>query len=85
MAKADIVGMGHVRCLLSDMGGGGRLKGIAFRSAESELGQALLNAHGGPLHLAGHLRVDTWQGRNGAQLIIEDGAPARPNTAGAAV
>jgi single-stranded-DNA-specific exonuclease len=85
VAKADIVGKGHVRCFLSDMGGGGRLKGIAFRSAESELGQALLNARGGPLHLAGHLRVDTWQGRNGAQLIIEDGAPARPNTAGAAL
>lgn len=76
VAKADVVGNGHVRCFLADAGGGGRLKAIAFRSAERELGQALLNARGGTLHLAGHLRVDTWQGRNDAQLIIEDGAPA---------
>ena len=32
VAKADVVGKGHVRCILSD-GGKGRLKAIAFRAA----------------------------------------------------
>jgi single-stranded-DNA-specific exonuclease len=28
-----------------------------------------------PLHLAGHLQLDRWQGRDDVQLIIEDAAP----------
>ncbi len=83
IAKADVVGNGHVRCFLAGEDGG-RLKAIAFRSAESKLGQALLNARGGTLLLAGHLRVDTWKGREQAQLVIEDGAPAGGGAAGAA-
>ena len=51
-----------------------RLKGIAFRSMESALGQTLLNARGGLLHLAGHLRTNTWRGQSEAQLVIEDAA-----------
>jgi len=76
VAKADVVGSGHVRCFLAGADGG-RLKGIAFRSAESPLGQALLAARGGSLHVVGHLRADNWQGRQDVQLIIEDGAPVR--------
>ena len=73
---ADPVGTDHVRCVL---GGGGkeRLKAIAFRARGSALGQALL-AKGGPaLHLAGHLRADRWQGREGVQFVIEDAATAQ--------
>ncbi len=54
---------------------GGRLKGIAFRRAGEPLGQALLAARE-PLHVAGHLRPDDWQGRNDVQLFIDDAAPA---------
>jgi single-stranded-DNA-specific exonuclease len=58
--------------------GGTRLKAIAFRSADGPLGQALLSGGGAPFHLAGNLRPDNWQDREGAQLIVDDGAPAQP-------
>jgi single-stranded-DNA-specific exonuclease len=77
VAHAAVVGQDHVRCTLGD-DGGTRLKGIAFRAAGEALGQALLNAGGGTLHVAGHLRADTWQGRNGVQLVIEDAARVQP-------
>lgn len=72
IVQSDIVGSGHVRCMLS--GGGKRLKAIAFNSVDSELGHALLNNQGRALHLAGSLREDNWQGRSNVQLVIEDGA-----------
>lgn len=74
--KADVVGMGHVRCILAGAGGA-RLKAIAFRSADSDLGYALLNSAGASLHVAGALRADNWQGQSGVQLFIDDAAPAR--------
>ncbi len=73
VAKADVVGKGHVRCFLSD-GEKGRLKAIAFRAVGEPLGEALLNTRGLALHLAGKIRADTWQGRDGVQLIIDDAA-----------
>ena len=76
VVKADPVGEGHVRVILGGGPGGGRLKAIAFRSLEKPLGQALLSARGVQLHVAGHLRADTWQGVVQAQLVIEDAAPA---------
>jgi single-stranded-DNA-specific exonuclease len=74
IVKAEPVGDGHVRVILGG-GDGRRLKAIAFRSLETPMGQALLSARGMALHLAGHLRADTWQGRREAQLIVEDAAP----------
>jgi single-stranded-DNA-specific exonuclease len=61
---------GHVRVTLTD-GGGGRLKAIAWRAAETPLGQALLEGAGG-LDVVGKLKADDWQGRRGVQLEIED-------------
>lgn len=74
VAKADIVGQGHVRCFLTG-NTGGRLKAIAFRCVDSDLGVALLQSQGQALHVAGTLRLDSWQGRNEAQLVIDDAAP----------
>ncbi len=71
IGRADIVGQGHVRCFLSGTRGG-RLKAIAFKAADSDLGVMLLNSQGAALHVAGTLRLDSWQGRNEAQLIIDD-------------
>lgn len=75
IVKADVVGENHVRCIVAG-GGGGRLKCIAFNQADQELGRFLLGTLRTPLHLAGHLRADRWRGREDAQLIIEDAAPA---------
>jgi single-stranded-DNA-specific exonuclease len=73
IVRADVVGEAHVRCVLGGATGG-RLKAIAFRALETPLGQTLLRRDGGCLHVAGHLRADTWQGRDGCQLIIDDAA-----------
>ncbi len=70
---ANVVGTGHVRCALIGAGGD-RLNAIAFRTADTELGKALLRSGGTPLHLAGHVNLDTWNGEERVQLVIEDGA-----------
>lgn len=76
VVKADVVGRDHVRVILSG-GDGGRVKGIAFRCADQPLGELLLRARGGrPIHLAGRVRVDNWQGREEPQLMIDDAAEA---------
>ncbi len=75
VAKADLVGTGHVRCFLSDSGGG-RLSGIAFRAADTALGQALLTSAGAPLALAGRIKLDRWNGEARVQFQIEDAARA---------
>ena len=73
--RADIVGRGHVRCQLAGRSGK-RLKGIAFRSADNALGNALLAGAGEPFHLAGRLRLDRRRGTRAVELHIDDGAPA---------
>jgi single-stranded-DNA-specific exonuclease len=75
IVKADVVGESHVRCILTGATGG-RLKAIAFRALDTPLGAALLQARGRALHIAGHLRADRWNGRDEAQLLIEDAAEA---------
>ena len=61
---------GHIRCNLVDSAGG-TLKAIAWRADETELGRRLM-AGGGSLHIAGMLKADDWNGRDGVQLEIED-------------
>ena len=74
IAYAEPVGTDHVRVRLADAAGGLALNAIAFRAAATELGRALLGARGGAVHVAGTLRLDDWQGRQGLQLAIEDAA-----------
>ena len=77
IVRADVVGQNHVRCIVTaGAGTGTRLKAIAFRALDGELGRLLLKSGGAPLHLAGHLRADRWNGAEGVQLTIEDAAPA---------
>jgi len=71
--KADIVGTSHVRCILTDSSGG-RVKAIAFRAAETALGQTLLKAAGDPVALAGKIKIDRWNGNATVQLQIDDAA-----------
>lgn len=74
VAMAKVVGADHVQLQLTDAIGG-RLKGIAFRCADTELGRLLLNAQGGrPIHIAGRLRKDSWQGVDRAQIMVDDAA-----------
>jgi single-stranded-DNA-specific exonuclease len=75
LVRADVVGQGHLRCILTGADGG-RLKGIAFRAMDSGLGAALQSRAGAPVHLAGKLRADTWAGPEAVQFVIEDAAVA---------
>ncbi|WP_374377549.1 single-stranded-DNA-specific exonuclease RecJ [Dongia sp.] len=75
LAFADVVGGAHLRLQLEGADGA-RLKAIAFRCLDTDLGARLTTARGLRLHVAGHLRRDTWQGRDNVQLIVEDAALA---------
>lgn len=78
VGRASVVGDNHVRCFLGDSvggAGGGSIKAIAFRALENDLGPALLQTAGMPLHVAGRLQVDRWNGNEGVQFIVEDAAP----------
>ena len=76
LLKVGIVGNGHVRGIAA--GDDGRsFRWIAFRSAETALGQALLSAATDRRWwLAGAIRRDEWQGGNAAEMHVEDAAPA---------
>lgn len=64
-------GAGHVRARIASPDGA-TLKATAFRCAEEPLGRALLAARGRPLHVAGTLELDTWQGETRPALRIRD-------------
>jgi single-stranded-DNA-specific exonuclease len=73
VAYAEPAGRNHVRVALSS-GAGPNLKAVAFRSADTPLGRALLAARGRPLHVAGTLCLDHWNGSAAPQLRILDAA-----------
>lgn len=74
VVKADVVGQGHVRAILAG-DDGASVKGVAFRQADSALGQALLGApRDRRLWVAGRARIDDWSGRASAELHVEDAA-----------
>lgn len=75
LAFADVVGKDHVRFRLVGADGA-RLDGIAFRQAETALGQGILASRGQPIHATGRLRADSWNGRIRVQLQLEDAALA---------
>ncbi len=72
--KADIVGKDHLRLIVGG-NDGGSIKAIAFRAAETEMGQAILHAaKGRKLWLAGRAKIDDWGSRPAAELHLEDAA-----------
>ena len=76
--RADRVGKegNTIRAFIEGEGGGTRLKAVMFRAREGALAEALLSRAIGPLHLAGHLRAEEWNGGVTASFIVTDGAPA---------
>lgn len=74
IVKAEIVGNGHVRLIVCG-DDGRRIKAIAFRMADSPLGQAMLAA---PSHrklwIAGRMKRDDWGDRPSTELHLEDAA-----------
>ncbi len=72
--KCDVVGTNHLRTIVA--GDDGRsIKTIAFRQADSELGQTLLAApRDRKLWIAGRVKIDDWGARPAAELHLEDAA-----------
>jgi single-stranded-DNA-specific exonuclease len=74
LLRTGIVGDGHVRGLACG-DDGKSCKWIAFRSASTELGQALLASSADRRWwLAGTVKRDDWNGGNAAEMHLEDAA-----------
>jgi single-stranded-DNA-specific exonuclease len=74
LLRVGVVGEGHVRGLACG-DDGKSFKWIAFRSAEAELGQALLSSPADRRWwLAGSIKRDEWNGGNAAEMHLEDAA-----------
>jgi single-stranded-DNA-specific exonuclease len=76
LLRPGIVGNGHVRAIACG-DDGKSFKLIAFRAAETALGQALLSSPADKRWwLAGTIKRDEWNGGNAAEMHLEDAAPA---------
>ena len=75
--RADRVGRegASIRTFLQGEGNGPRLKAMLFRAREGALAEAVLSRDGMPLHLAGHLRAEEWNGTVAPAFVISDAAP----------
>ncbi|WP_458761075.1 single-stranded-DNA-specific exonuclease RecJ [Afipia sp. TerB] len=80
LVYADEVGQAHLR-LRFKSGDGAFVNGMAFRAIGQKLGNALLENRGQPLHVAGSLTVDRWQGAERVQLRVADVAVPDPGPA----
>jgi single-stranded-DNA-specific exonuclease len=75
VVRADRVGKegNTVRAFVDAEEGGSRLKAILFRGKDGPLAELLLNERA-PVHLAGHLRAESWNGSESACFVVADGA-----------
>lgn len=74
VVKADVVGADHLRMIVRGEDGAS-FKAMAFRAAQTEMGQTLIHGdHGRKLWLAGRARIDDWGPRRAAELHVDDAA-----------
>jgi single-stranded-DNA-specific exonuclease len=71
LVYADEVGQAHLRVRFK-AGDGAIVNGIAFRALGQKLGNTLVAHRGQPLHVAGSLAVDRFQGAERVQLRVLD-------------
>ena len=78
VVRADRVGREGtaIRAFVEGEGGGPRLKAMLFRARDGALADTLLSGQGMPLHLAGHLRAEEWNGVTHPGFVITDMAAA---------
>jgi single-stranded-DNA-specific exonuclease len=78
IARADRVGREGtaIRAFVEAEGGGVRLKAMLFRARDGALAETLLAGNGTPLHIAGHLRAEEWNGAVAPCFFIADMAAA---------
>jgi single-stranded-DNA-specific exonuclease len=63
-----------LRAFVESEGDTRRLKTLLFRAGDGPLAQALTERAGGRLHLAGHLRAESWNGSTSASFCVVDAA-----------
>ena len=69
------MGESHLRFRFGN-GHSAALEAVAFRAFDTALGEMIVNSQGQRLHLAGQLELNTWGGRQSAQLRLDDVALA---------
>ncbi len=76
--RADRIGRENntLRLMVEGEGGGARLKALLFRANDSPLAAVLEQRGAPPVHLAGWLRAETWNGATTAGFFIVDAALA---------
>ncbi|RWE67386.1 single-stranded-DNA-specific exonuclease RecJ [Mesorhizobium sp.] len=75
LADARPVGTNHIRAELQSESGG-RIQAIAFRAVDTALGEFLFTNRGKPVHVAGSLSGNHWNGNRTVQFRIVDAARA---------
>ncbi len=77
IVDARIVGENHLRLALAGADGG-RIKAMAWRQGDSDMGAALQGAankgFGRPIHVTGRVKRDDWAGGNAVELELDDAA-----------
>ena len=78
VVRADRVGREGtaIRAFVEGEGAGPRLKALLFRARDGALADMLLGGKGMPLHFAGHLRAEEWNGVANPGFVITDMAAA---------
>ncbi len=71
IAYAERLRGGHIRCAFADREGA-RVNGICFNAEENGLSDILLSNHGKPVHVAGRIKQDNWNGRTRIDFQIID-------------
>jgi single-stranded-DNA-specific exonuclease len=76
IVRAERVGRERttVRAWVEGEGGGPRLKAMLFRAREGALTEAMLAAPGVPIHLAGYVRTEEWNGSLSVGFTVADAA-----------
>ncbi len=70
-SNVSIVGSGNIKCSLRGMTDG-YINAIAFRCADTEIGQFLLKNKGEPFSVAGKVSINRFRGRETPQFVISD-------------
>lgn len=74
VVRCDRLKEKHIRAIISDVSSKKSLTGMAFNAVGTPLGDWLEQVGAQPLHLAGTVKANRWQGRESLQFMIDDAA-----------
>jgi single-stranded-DNA-specific exonuclease len=74
VAQVDVLKEKHIRMVLSDADGGGRMKAMMFSGVGTGIGDMLLkNSRAVNFNLIGRFQINNWQGRESVEFHLIDG------------